>query len=88
MCSVVRGGAGILIPYSGILTTDQLTGQVVQNDSAIGDPSLTFDINFFGAPAMTPEQFRSFVPVTYSGLHLTLGFGPVPEAPETGFRQY
>lgn len=67
------GGPGISIPYSGILTVDQQTGRVVQDSSAIGDPSLTFDVNFFGAPAMTPDQFRSFVPVTYSGLHLTLG---------------
>jgi hypothetical protein len=67
------GGPGISIPYSGILTIDQTTGRVVQDASAMGDPALTFDVNFFGAPAMTAEQFRSFVPVTYSGLHLTLG---------------
>lgn len=67
------GGPGISIPYSGILTVDQQTGQVVQDSTGFGDPSLTFDVNFFGAPAMTAEQFRSFVPVTYSGLHLTLG---------------
>jgi hypothetical protein len=67
------GGPGFSVPYSGILTIDQSTGQVVQNRTAMGDPSLTFDVNFFGAPAMTPEQYRGFVPVTYSGLHLTLG---------------
>jgi hypothetical protein len=67
------GGPGVLIPYSGTLTVDQQTGRVVQDKSALGDPSLTFDVNFFGAPAMTAEQFRSFTPVTYSGLHLTLG---------------
>jgi hypothetical protein len=67
------GGPGVLIPYSGTLTVDQQTGRVVQDKSAMGDPSLTFDVNFFGAPAMTAEQFRSFTPVTYSGLHLTLG---------------
>jgi hypothetical protein len=67
------GGPGISIPYSGILTVNQQTGQVVQDSTGFGDPSLTFDVNFFGAPAMTAEQFRNFVPVTYSGLHLTLG---------------
>jgi len=67
------GGPGISIPYSGSLTVDQQTNQVVQDSSGFGDLSLTFDVNFFGAPAMTAEQFRSFVPVTYSGLHMTLG---------------
>ena len=67
------GGPGLSIPYAGILSTDPSTGQVLQDRSGFGDPSLTFDVNFFGAPAMTAEQFRNFVPVTYSGLHLTLG---------------
>ena len=67
------GGPGISLPYSSLLTTDKTTGQVVQDRSAMGDPALTFDVNFFGAPAMTAAQFREFVPTTYSGLHLTLG---------------
>jgi hypothetical protein len=67
------GGPGIMIPYTDLLAVDRPSGQVVQDASGVGDPALTFDVNFFGAPALTAEQFRSFVPQTYSGLHLTLG---------------
>lgn len=67
------GGPGISLPWADTLSTDRAGGTVVQDTSGLGDPALTFDVNFFGAPAMTAEQFRSFVPVTYSGLHLTLG---------------
>ena len=65
------GGPGISLPYSDLLGYQN--GQVIQDTRGFGDPALTFDVNFFGAPAMTVEQFKSFVPVTYSGLHLTLG---------------
>jgi len=67
------GGPGISLPWVDTLSTDRASGTVLQDTSGLGDPALTFDVNFFGAPAMTAEQFRTFVPVTYSGLHLTLG---------------
>lgn len=67
------GGPGISLPWVDTLSTDGASGRVLQDQRAAGDPALTFDVNFFGAPAMTAEQFKSFVPVTYSGLHLTLG---------------
>jgi hypothetical protein len=66
------GGPGISLPYADMLGY-QSSGQVIQDTRGFADPALTFDVNFFGAPAMTAEQFRNFVPVTYSGLHLTLG---------------
>ena len=67
------GGPGISLPWVDTLSTDRAGGTVLQDTSGLGDPALTFDVNFFGAPAMSAEQFRTFVPVTYSGLHLTLG---------------
>lgn len=67
------GGPGIMLPFTDLLAVDRPSGQVVQDIAGMGDPALTFDVNFFGAPALTAEQFKTFVPVTYSGLHLTLG---------------
>ena len=39
------------------------------------DPGVTFHTNFFGGPPLTAEQFRSFVPKTFSSFHLTVN-GP------------
>jgi len=36
------------------------------------DPSLTFHVNFFGAPALRIEEFRSVAPQSFSSLHLTV----------------
>ncbi|HYN91179.1 MAG TPA: transporter [Thermoleophilaceae bacterium] len=67
------GGPGISIPYSSLLSYDKTTGLVQQDASAVADPALTFDVNLFGAPALDAEQFKTFVPRTYCGIHLTLG---------------
>jgi hypothetical protein len=36
------------------------------------DPSITFHVNFFGGPALTRDQYASFIPETYSTFHLTI----------------
>jgi outer membrane putative beta-barrel porin/alpha-amylase len=36
------------------------------------DPSMTFHVNLFGGPALRPEQFASFIPVTFASFHLTV----------------
>jgi hypothetical protein len=38
----------------------------------VGDPSITFHANIFGAPALTMDQFRHAVPETYLSFHLTV----------------
>ena len=36
---------------------------------AVSDVALFWQINIFGDPALTLEQFRSFVPQTFSSFH-------------------
>jgi Putative MetA-pathway of phenol degradation len=38
----------------------------------LGDPSITFHANIFGAPALTIDQFSHAVPQTYLSFHLTV----------------
>jgi len=42
------------------------------SSSGFIDPSMTFHTNFFGGPALTAEQFASFVPVNFASFHLTV----------------
>jgi hypothetical protein len=35
------------------------------------DPAVTFHTNIFGGPALSAEQFRSFVPKTFASIHVT-----------------
>jgi hypothetical protein len=48
------------------------------------DPGVTFHTNIFGGPALSAEQFRSFVPKTFASIHVTINgpFGSYdPNAP-------
>jgi hypothetical protein len=65
------GGPGFALPVSSILSYDETTNQVTQNASGIGDLSLTFDVNLFGAPSLDQEAFAAHVPTDYAGLHFT-----------------
>jgi hypothetical protein len=38
----------------------------------MGDPSITFHANIFGAPALTIDQFPHAIPQTYMSFHLTV----------------
>jgi hypothetical protein len=40
--------------------------------SGFTDPAVTFHVNFFGAPALTVDQFPSAVPQTYMSFHATI----------------
>jgi len=65
-------GPGISIPYSALKSIDNVSGEVTAQTQGLGDIAFTFDYNFFGAPSMSPEEFRLFTPVTYSGIHFIL----------------
>lgn len=65
------GGPGFALPVSSILTYDEMTNEVIQNGSGIGDLALTFDINLFGAPSLDEDAFAAHVPTDYAGLHFT-----------------
>jgi hypothetical protein len=65
-------GPGISIPYSALKSIDNVSGEVTEQTQGLGDTAFTFDYNLFGAPSLSPEEFRLFTPVPDSGLHFTL----------------
>lgn len=67
------GGPGFSIPYLSVDSSDSATGQSLVDLEGWGDPTLTFDVNIFGADAMTREQFVLTPSETYLSLHLALG---------------
>lgn len=85
-------GLGVILPYTSILGYDPITGQVTQNQSGFGDPSFSVDYNFFGAKAMSVEEFARTPPETYGGLHgvFTVPWGSYDskQAKNIGSNQY
>ena len=63
----------VVLPYLvGDLEGVYIGEQRFVERSGLGDAGLRFGVNLLGAPAMTPEQFRSFRPGTLLGASLTL----------------
>lgn len=67
------GGPGFSLPYISVESTESDTGKSLLDLHGWGDPSLTFDVNLFGADAMTREELANSPPRTYCSLHLALG---------------
>lgn len=67
------GGPGFSVPYLSVDGSDSETGQSLVDLEGWGDPVLTFDVNIFGADAMTREQFVLTPSKTYLSVHLALG---------------
>ncbi len=67
------GGPGFTIPYISANSSDSATGQTLLDLEGWGDPSLTFDINIFGADAMPRDEFALTPSRTYCSLHLAVG---------------
>lgn len=67
------GGPGFSVPYLSVNSSDADTGETLVDLEGWGDPALTFDVNIFGADAMTREQFVLTPSRTYLSLHLALG---------------
>ena len=64
------GGWNLIVPLQTLsLSFDGDTGSRKTN---LGDPKFVFDLNLFGAPARTREEFRSFVPRPYASLHVAV----------------
>ena len=64
------GGLSIVLPYA-VANTSSSAFQASTN--GVSDVALLWQINIFGGPALTREQFRSFVPQTFSSFHLYIG---------------
>ena len=61
------GGLSIVLPYAFI---DTSAGPFRASTNGVSDIGVLWQMNIFGAPALTREQFQSFVPQTFSSFHL------------------
>lgn len=61
------GGLSIVLPYAFI---DTSAGPFRASTNGVSDLGFLLQTNIFGGPALTREQFRSFVPQTFSSFHL------------------
>jgi len=64
------GGLSVILPYA-VANTSSGTFQASTN--GVSDVAFLWQINIFGGPALTREQFQSFVPQTFSSFHLYVG---------------
>ena len=68
------GGLSLVLPYAFI---DTSAGPFRASTNGVSDVGFLWQMNIFGGPALTREQFQSFVPQTFSSFHLlvTTPFG-------------
>ena len=64
---------GVVIPYAS-LAADGFVDDVfrTRDTDGLGDPALYFSYNFYGAPALSLKEFKSFQPTTVSGFTFKL----------------
>jgi hypothetical protein len=67
------GGLGVVLPFQDLLSFNTQSNDVTARESGIGDPSVTFEMNLFGAPALQREEMKDWTPGDYCGLHFTFG---------------
>jgi hypothetical protein len=64
------GGLSVVLPYAFANTS---SGPFAASTNGFSDIAVLWQINIFGGPALTREQFQSFVPQTFSSFHLYVG---------------
>jgi hypothetical protein len=64
------GGISIVVPY---LNVESSLGSNRSAVSGVSDVSFLWQMNIFGGPALTREEFASFVPQTFASFHLYMG---------------
>jgi Putative MetA-pathway of phenol degradation len=64
------GGISIVVPY---LYVESSSGSNNTAVSGVSDIGFLWQINIFGGPALTREEFASFVPQTFASFHLYVG---------------
>ena len=61
------GGLSLVLPYALI---DTSAGPFRASSNGMSDVGFLWQMNIFGGPALTREEFHSFVPQTFSSFHL------------------
>jgi len=64
------GGLSVVLPYAFI---DTKSGLFQASANGVSDVGFLWQINIFGGPALTREQFQSFIPQTFASFHLYVG---------------
>lgn len=64
------GGLSVVLPYAFADTT---SGTFQASTNGVSDIGFLWQMNIFGGPALTREQFQSFIPQTFSSFHLYVG---------------
>lgn len=64
------GGVSVVVPYAFANTS---SGSFQASTSGVSDIGFLWQMNIFGGPALTREQFQSFIPQTFSSFHLYVG---------------
>jgi hypothetical protein len=64
------GGLSIVLPYAFANTS---SGTFQASTNGVSDVGFLWQMNIFGGPALTREQFQSFIPQTFSSFHLYVG---------------
>jgi hypothetical protein len=67
---VRTGGISVILPYRYLNASSDVFRA---SNRGISDVAFLWQMNIFGGPALTREQFRSFVPETFSNFHLFVG---------------
>jgi hypothetical protein len=64
------GGFSVVLPY---VFADVNSSFLQARTSGVSDIGFLWQMNIFGGPALTREQFQSFVPQTFASFHLYVG---------------
>jgi hypothetical protein len=60
-------GISVVFPYRDLSASSDAFRV---SNQGISDVAFLWQVNIFGGPALTKEQFRSFIPQTFSSFHL------------------
>ena len=64
---------GVILPYASLSASGFVDGNFRTRDtSGLGDPTFYYSYNFYGAPALSMQEFRNFQPGTVSGFTIKL----------------
>jgi hypothetical protein len=64
------GGFSVVLPYRSLNAGSDVFHA---SNQGISDVAFLWQVNIFGAPALTREQFRSYVPEPFASFHLFVG---------------